>query len=217
MIGATRSRFIADAGRLTLEALLGTVSFTLVGADRYRALRDAGEQPILVLWHGRLLPLTYYHRNQDITALVSRSRDGEYIARLLHRWGYRTVRGSSSRGGGQALRQLVREGRSGRTLAFTPDGPRGPRQRMKPGALVAARLTGMPVVPLAAGTDRAWWIESWDRFLVPKPFAQVRVAYGEPERLPPDADAAAVEAASRRVGASLDALIERVDSADDSA
>lgn len=208
---ALRHRLIGDGGWVALEALLGTVSFEVRGEDRRERLERAGEAPIYVLWHGRLLPSVYYHRGREITALVSRSEDGEYIARLLRRWGYRTVRGSSSRGGGSALRRMVREGRAGRALAFTPDGPRGPRERMKPGVLAAARLTGQPVLPLAAGADRAWWFGSWDRFLVPKPFARVRLAYGEPRRVARDADASALDRASHALEEALRGLVREVD------
>lgn len=206
-----RHRIVADGGRLALEALLGTVRFDVSGAGHHDRIRAAGEQPIFVLWHGRLLPLVYYHRGRDVCTLASRSEDGEYIARVLKRWGYRVVRGSSSRGGGRALRRMVKEARSGRALAFTPDGPRGPRQRMKAGAILAARLTGQPLLPLAAGTDRGWWFEGWDRFLVPQPFARIRLAYGEPLRVPADADATEVDRIGQELERTLNALLDEVD------
>jgi lysophospholipid acyltransferase (LPLAT)-like uncharacterized protein len=196
-----------------LDALLGTVRFDVEGEEHYLQYRSIGRAVIFVLWHGRLLPLTYRHRQQGIVALISRSADGEYIARIVEQWGYLTARGSSSRGGSSALRELVRHMRAGRSLAFTPDGPRGPRQKMKPGALLAAQLTGAPLLPLAAGTDRAWWFEGWDRFLVPKPAARVRVAYAPPVFVPRDADPHAVERIGEQVEATLNALTLRVDGA----
>lgn len=204
----------AHAGRALLNALFATARYEIGAHDEYRALADAGRPCILVTWHGRLLPLTYLHRGRGIATLASRSADGEYIARLLTLWGYEAVRGSSSRGGSRALRDLVRHARAGRTVAFTPDGPRGPRQRMKPGAVTAARLTGLPLVPLTAGTARAWWFEGWDRFMVPKPFARIRVCYGAPQRVPASADADGIRAASQRLEAALNRLVARVDADD---
>lgn len=199
------------AGSTLLGALHKTARFEVEGAEHYRQFTEAGRPVIFVLWHGRLLPLAYHHRHQDLVALVSRSKDGEYIARVLERWGFDPVRGSSSRGGGTALRQLVRRARGGRTLTLTPDGPRGPRQRMKPGALIAAQMSGLPLIPVAAGADRGWWFESWDRFLVPKPGARIRVAYGEPYFVPRDADTAALEEHGRTLEAALNRLTEEVD------
>ncbi len=199
------------AGRLALDALFRTVAFEAGDGEHYAEIRERGAPCIMVVWHGRLLPAVYYHRRQGITALVSRSGDGEYIARVLRHWGYETVRGSSSRGGAPAFRELLRLARAGRTVAFTPDGPRGPRQKLKPGALAAAQATGLPLVPLAAGADRAWWLESWDRFLVPKPFARVRIAYGAPLVVPRDAGPEQVAACERRLEGELNRLVEAVD------
>lgn len=201
----------ARAARIALDALYGTVRFEVQGLDRSPAV-PAGERPVIyVLWHGRLLPLAYLHRRQGIVTLISRSADGEYIARIVESWGYVAVRGSSSRRASAALRELVRYARAGRTLALTPDGPRGPRQELKAGALVAAQLSGLPLVPLAAGTDRAWWIEGWDRFLVPKPFARIRVIYGEPQPVARDADAAELERQRGRLEDELNRLTREVD------
>ncbi|HEX7090172.1 MAG TPA: lysophospholipid acyltransferase family protein [Longimicrobiales bacterium] len=207
-----RYRVAGRLGQLVLDALLATARFEVGGAEHYRRYTAHGKPVIFVLWHGRLLPLAYLHRRQGIAALISRSADGEYLARVLMRWGYVPVRGSSSRGGSAALRELVRHARSGRCLAITPDGPRGPRQRLKDGVLVASQLTGLPLVPLAAGADRAWWVEGWDRFLIPREFARVRVAYGPPLCVPRDADAGELDEIRRTLQAELDRLTSEVDS-----
>ena len=199
------------AGRLALNALLGTLRFEVEGRDRYTALRDAGEPVIFALWHGRLLPLTYYKRGERVAPLISRSGDGEYIARVVEGWGFATVRGSSSRGGGEALREMVRRARDGWSLAVTPDGPRGPRQKLQPGVITAAQLTGLPIVPLTAGCARAWWPGSWDRFCIPKPFSTVRVLYGEPRRIPRKADARELATHARELEGQLNAMTEEVD------
>jgi lysophospholipid acyltransferase (LPLAT)-like uncharacterized protein len=112
--------------------------------------------------------------------LISRHRDGGYLAALSERWGYRVVRGSSRRGGEVGLLGLVRYLRQGAEVALTPDGPRGPAERMKPGAVAAAQHAGALVIAAGARASSAWWIQSWDRFCVPRPFARVEIAYSAP-------------------------------------
>jgi lysophospholipid acyltransferase (LPLAT)-like uncharacterized protein len=170
---------------------------------------------MFVLWHGRLLAPAYLHRHEQLATLVSRSADGEYLSRLLVHWGYLPVRGSSSRGGMAAVRELAREARSGRSLVITPDGPRGPREVMKHGPLYVARLSGRPIIPVAAAADRGWWFEGWDRFLVPKPFARVLVKYGEPFYVPRAADAAVLERCASDLTSTLGGLMRAVDAAMD--
>lgn len=206
-----RYRAAAAVGGRLLDVLFATSSFRETGAEHYRQHVDRGRSVIFVLWHGRLLPLAYHHRGQGLVTLVSRSADGEYIAGVLRHWGYGTVRGSSSRGGGPALRALVRDVRDGRSICITADGPRGPRERIKPGALLAAQLTGRPLIPAAAGTPRAWWFEGWDRFLVPKPFAPIRVAYGEPQYVDRNGGAAALGQAAAALEIAMAALMREVD------
>lgn len=159
--------------------LYSTLRFEWEGEANLDSWRT-GLPVVFVTWHGRILPLLYLFRNAGLVMLVSRHRDGEYLTRLGRGLGYGAVRGSSSRGGHVALRELVREVRSGRSLAITPDGPRGPREQFKPGALQVARITGAPVIPVMAGGGGAWWIEGWDSFMVPWPFATIKVAVGEP-------------------------------------
>ena len=143
-------------------------------------ITNAGGSIVWVVWHGRLLPLAYYHRGQDAVALISQSGDGEYIARTVAGWGYDAVRGSSSRGGVVALKELVKLARAGRSPFITADGPRGPRQVLKAGVLTAAQLSGLPIIAATAAATHGWWFHSWDRFLVPKPFSTVYLRYSEP-------------------------------------
>src|SRR5881275_2263071 len=112
--------------------------------------------------------------------LISRHRDGSYLAELSERWGYRVVRGSSQRGGDVGLLGLVRHLRQGGEVALTPDGPRGPAERMKPGALAAAQHANALVIAAGARTSSAWWIRSWDQFCLPRPFAAVEIVYSPP-------------------------------------
>lgn len=196
-------------GRRVLEALLRSCRFTEEGTDLFEEVRARGPV-IIAAWHGRLLPLAWRHRHRGYAPMISQSRDGDFIAGVVAGWGYHPVRGSTSRGGGAALRELVRRSRA-HTLVLTPDGPRGPRHHLQPGVLVAARLTGLPIVPLAAGADRAWWLGGWDRFLVPKPFARVHLLHGQVHRVPRDANEDAMAAHGQRLEAELNALTARAD------
>ena len=206
-----RTTLITSAGRWLLNGLMRTLRFETEHGDRYQQFVDRGEPVIIAVWHGRLLPLTYFHRNRNIAALISQSADGEYIARVVEGWGYEAVRGSTSRGGGAALRALVKRARAGQSLAITPDGPRGPRQQLQPGVITAAQLSGLPIIPLAGGASRAWWPGSWDRFCVPKPFARVRVLYGDPRYVPREADEAELRRHAAELEAEMNAMIEEAD------
>ncbi len=142
--------------------------------------REAKRPHVFLLWHEALLPLLWQHRNQGIAIVVSEARDGQYLSDLAANLGYGAVRGSSTRGGARALLAAVRELQAGRSVAFTPDGPRGPRRELKPGVVAAAQRGGGVIVPIHAEADRAWRLHSWDRFMIPKPLARVRITYGRP-------------------------------------
>jgi lysophospholipid acyltransferase (LPLAT)-like uncharacterized protein len=154
--------------------------------------------PIMfALWHGDLLPLLYLHRDEGVSVLISEHRDGELIARIAESLGFRTVRGSTSRGAARALAGMVRELEAGHDVAVTPDGPRGPARSFAPGALIAAQKAGAPVIAVGLSSRGAWRLASWDRFVIPKPFARVSVAYSEPVRLEAPTPRAAAEQTTR--------------------
>ena len=163
-----------------VSALARTWRVETVHAERWRGLVEANQPHVFVLWHDALLPLLWWHRGRGVTIVVSDAQDGQYLAEYARRIGYREARGSSTRGGVRALIRVVKALRAGGVAAFTPDGPRGPRREFKGGILLAAQRGGAMVLPLHAGADRAWRLASWDRFLVPKPFARVRIVYGTP-------------------------------------
>ena len=208
------ARSLADARRARWQSFLGAAVVRLLGATwRVRWVgdvpvrahqRDVGPV-VYALWHGELLPLLWAHVGMPVSILISTHRDGELIARIAMRLGFSTVRGSSSRSADRALIGLVRELKGGRTIALTPDGPRGPRHAFAPGALVAAHRGGAAIVPLRARVSRAWVLGSWDRFVIPKPFATITVHCGAPEFVPGETprDAAA---AVPHFQARLDAL-----------
>jgi lysophospholipid acyltransferase (LPLAT)-like uncharacterized protein len=198
-----KARLISSLGGGLITGLMRTTRFEITNAAVYEEWLRPRRAAMYVLWHGRLLPCSYHHRNHGLATLISLHRDGDYISGVVEKWGYEVLRGSSSRGGTKALRQMVRLLRAGTPIAVTPDGPRGPRQEMKLGPLLAAQMAGVPVIPVSAGTDRAWWFEGWDRFLVPKPFSRIRLIYGEPVRITPNADEAAVGQIAQELQAAL--------------
>jgi lysophospholipid acyltransferase (LPLAT)-like uncharacterized protein len=192
-----RKRFqaaaIAAIGVPIVEALGGTYEWRDSGTHHYDEVVAGGRQPILALWHGRILAATLFFRDRGVVAMTSENFDGEWVARLMRRFGYRAARGSTSRGGARALAQLKREMGKGYPAAFTVDGPRGPARRVQPGAIWLASATGNPIVPFHIEAERFWTVQSWDRHQVPKPGSPVAVAVGEPIDVPPDADEAAIE------------------------
>ena len=173
---------------LYIRIVHATSRWTTDGADVPRRLRAEGKPFILAFWHGRLLPLGHLHRGCGHGLMISRSKDGEYGSALARHWGQIPVRGSTSRGGALALAEMVEHLEAGHSVAFTPDGPRGPRELMKPGPIVAAQKTGAPILPFSCGASRAWYLHSWDRMLVPKPLARIAVCYGQPFYVRPGDD-----------------------------
>lgn len=194
------------AGSVVLRLLGRTLRLEVRGTEGFQQLRREGRPVIFAFWHSGILPLAYIHRQEGVVVLVSRHADGEYIARVLDRMGFGTARGSSTRGGVPGLRGLIRQVREGTDVAITPDGPKGPARVFKPGALVLARLTGAPVIPIGVRPHRAWRLKSWDRFLIPKPFGRIEVTYGEPCFIPRDASEAEMESRARRLAAEINEL-----------
>ena len=163
-----------------IGGLCRTLTWKVEGAEHYDAIINSGRQPILACWHGRILTGLYYFRHRRIVALASQNFDGEWIARILERFGYTTARGSTSRGGARALVQLRRELAAGHGVAFTVDGPRGPARVAQAGAAWLAGATGQPILPFHLEADRFWTTRSWDKAQIPKPSSTVAVALGAP-------------------------------------
>ena len=167
-------------GSSLVRALAATWRYGVTGYDHVRALRESRRPFVFVLWHSRILPLLYRHRGENVVMLISRHRDGGYLADLGERWGYRSVRGSTRRGGEVGLLGIVRALEGGAEVAITPDGPRGPAERVQPGAIAAAQHAGVPIVAVGARVASAWYLGSWDRMCIPKPFATIDVVYARP-------------------------------------
>ena len=171
---------IAAVASPLIGALGRTWRWQVEGAEHYDAVVRSGRQPILAFWHGRILPSLFYFRDRGIVVITSHNFDGEWIARIITRFGYGTARGSTSRGGARALVQMRRDLADGKPVAFTVDGPRGPARVAQAGAAWLAGATGHPVVPFHIDADRFWTTKSWDRAQIPKPYASLRVAIGAP-------------------------------------
>ncbi len=178
---------ISWAGSLAIRIIGPTLrpSFTYEpGTENEPRTRPA----IYCFWHRCVFACGYLFRGHGIRVLTSRSYDGEYIARIIERLGFRAVRGSSSRGAVQSLRELQRELEQGEFVAFTIDGPRGPRYVAKPGPIHLARITGAPIFCFYVAAERAWVLNSWDAFMIPKPFSRVHCYVRSPISVSADAD-----------------------------
>ena len=197
---------IAAAGYPLVAGLCRTLDWRIDGAERWDAIVRSGRQPILALWHGRIIAGLHYFRDRGVVVITSQNFDGEWIARILERFGFRTARGSTSRGGMRALVQLRRDLSEGRPVAFTVDGPRGPARVAQPGAIWLAGATGHPILPYHIEAGRYWTAGSWDRTQIPKPFTTVAIAIGEPMDVK-DTDPPTIEA--RRVD--LEATLHRLE------
>jgi len=204
-----QARLIPAFGYPLIAALGSTLRWRAEGLEHLDAVARAGRQPIMAFWHGRILPATVYFRRRGIVVITSENFDGEWIAGIIERFGYGTARGSTSRGGRKALRQLTRDMAAGKPAAFTIDGPRGPARVAQPGALWLAKATGNPVVPFHIETDRHWTLNSWDRTQIPKPFAVSAIAIGEPLYVAPDTDASGLNEATRALQQQLQMLEPR--------
>lgn len=193
-------------GYLVLLLLGRTVRFELAGLEHWEAATRDGRPPILSVWHNRLFIGTYFLRRRSVVVMTSRSSDAEYSSRLVQRFGFGVVRGSSTRGGSAALLKMVRVMRAGFPTAFTIDGPRGPRYVAKMGALLLAKKTGCPILPFTITPAHSWELPTWDRLLIPVPFTRALMIYGEPLYVPPDADSETLHARRDDLQRALDGL-----------
>lgn len=144
---------------------------------------------VIAIWHNRILfPACLIPREirKRLTVLISASRDGEYVSAFIKFFGLNVVRGSSSRGGAQALVELIRETRNGHSVILTLDGPRGPKYTIHPGAVAISQKTGVPILPLVLNSKSYWQLKSWDRMQIPKPFTKLIFRVGKPIHIPAD-------------------------------
>ncbi|MCX6168786.1 MAG: lysophospholipid acyltransferase family protein [Ignavibacteriales bacterium] len=169
-------RFASAAIRLLLRSL----RITTVNGESLSRLQQEKKNFVTAFWHGSMMIGWFIHRNDNASALVSQSKDGDVLASILEKWNYHVVRGSSSTGGSDALTVMILLIREGYSLAITPDGPRGPIYNMKAGAVITAKKSNVPLFLVGIGIKKKFVLKSWDRFEVPKPFSKVVVVYSEP-------------------------------------
>ncbi|MEW6557347.1 MAG: lysophospholipid acyltransferase family protein [Elusimicrobiota bacterium] len=173
-------KFLIWLGSFYIWFVGRTSKIIVKNSSVYDWLTKNNKPVIFAFWHGRQIPLVWSHRKKNIQILVSQSKDGEYIARITKRFGFGTVRGSSSKGGIKALVGIIRKAKNGFSVAFTPDGPRGPAREIQPGVILTAQKTGLPIIPLASSSKRKYIIKNWDEFHIPYPFNKIVICHGEP-------------------------------------
>ena len=195
-----RSRAVLAAGAwigaAALWLLRRSLRLRVVGREWAEAFQAREERPLIfAFWHGRLLMMPFSWPGRPVTVLVSRHADGEVIGRLVRWFGIGSVRGSTFRGAHGGLRAMLRAYREGSHLAIAPDGPRGPRERVQLGIIELARRTGAPVIPIGFGASAGWFLPTWDRFFLPRPFARAVFVFGDGLLVPAGSDRPALEAA----------------------
>lgn len=202
------------AARCAASLLFATCRVTVFGRGvETRYLRDhPGKSLLYASWHRGLLFLVYLYRFQRIVVMASASRDGELAAQATRRFGWIPVRGSSTRRGARALLEMKALVEQGLRAGLVVDAPTGPACVAKPGILLLAQKTGLPILPVMWSADRCWRLGSWDRTMVPKPFSRIVVLYGgELLHVPPDADRQRLEALRRELDRVLNEMKERTD------
>jgi lysophospholipid acyltransferase (LPLAT)-like uncharacterized protein len=174
-------RFIGDFSLLTaVNILCKTLS---IEKQNYAVLENLVKQNknyVLAFWHGSMLVPWFLHRNQNLVALISKSKDGNLLAKVLKRWNYTVVRGSSTEGGEVALGILVDYAKNECSIVITPDGPKGPRHKLKAGAVITAKKSGLPLILIGVGFKNKSELKSWDKFYIPHPFSKVKIIYSNP-------------------------------------
>jgi hypothetical protein len=181
-----------------VHLLCRTLRLTVIGQGA-EAYPDGA---ILVTWHGRTLIPIWRYRRRGYWALISISFDGDLQAQNFRLFGFRVIRGSTGRRAVLATREILKALEGGGVLAFTPDGPRGPSQKVQEGVIYFAKKSGKPIIPVGIAASSCWFARSWDSYMVPKPFSRARHVYGEPVFIAPDEDN---EAACLRVAAGINA------------
>lgn len=201
---------VPKLGLLYFYFVGGTSKTIRVDKAGLKHLRAQHPHVIFICWHEQSLYISWLMRKMGITVLVSQSRDGEYIANIMHALKFKTARGSSSRGGSQALRQLLRILKNSGDVGIVVDGPRGPALECKPGVVTLAQLSGAPIIPLAAASTRYKRVKSWDRTYIPLPFSTMTIHYGEPIFFAKGGGEDELADAQQQVNQALNALTEIV-------
>jgi len=195
-----KQKIIIFAGWLLVKLLGLSIRFRQVGEEK---LGDFPKGYILACWHGQQLMGFYYFRGRGYVILSSRHRDADYSSSIMRRFGWRIVRGSSTRGGARSLIKLLRYLRKGVPVALTPDGPQGPIYHIEAGIVYLAQKTGLPIIPVAFAFQRAKYLDTWDRFVIPYPFTRCIVYFGTPVFVPHCPDEERRQEEKNKVAAAL--------------
>jgi lysophospholipid acyltransferase (LPLAT)-like uncharacterized protein len=202
---------VSYLGYFVIRLIGSTLRWQVEGWEHWQSIKDKGENLIYAFWHGRIFMGTFFFRKRGIVVMTSQNRDGEYIAGVISRFGYSPARGSSTRGGRGALVEMIRALRKAKDVAFTVDGPKGPRYVAKPGAVWIASKSGAPVLPFNISVERKWVLNSWDRFHIPWPFSRTYLLIGSPIYVERSGSEEAMELAQRSLQAELEGLLARAD------
>jgi lysophospholipid acyltransferase (LPLAT)-like uncharacterized protein len=204
-----QASLIGAMGFPALRALGATWRWVVEGEEHYHATLASGRVPVMAFWHGRILPSVIFYRHRGIVVITSDNFDGEWTAKIIHRFGYTTARGSSSRNAARAALRAKRSMDEGHPVGITVDGPRGPALIAQPGAVWLARATGNPILPFHLEAERSWTARSWDSSQIPRPFSRIAMVMGDPFFVPADADQVGLDAARSELEARLHALKPR--------
>lgn len=196
--------WIAAAGALLVRLIGCTLRFSLVAEPGGFSGRGTASPEIYCFWHRTVIPAAWVFRNRQVAVMTSQSFDGEYIARIIAKFGFIPVRGSSSRGGVGALLGMRQELERGHPVAFTIDGPRGPIYVAKPGPVILAKKTGRPITCFYVAPEKAWVLNSWDRMIIPRPFSRVVGYFCTPIPVPPDATEEQIKTLHQQMQESLE-------------
>jgi lysophospholipid acyltransferase (LPLAT)-like uncharacterized protein len=194
-----------------LVTLRATLTITQVNRGPVERLSQQGENIIACFWHGRLLAMPFARKGNGAKVLISRHGDGEFIARVIKYFGLGTIRGSYGKRSVSSVREMLAELKEGTDIAITPDGPKGPRYRMKQGIVELARLSRRPIVPVTYSASKTKLFNSWDRFLLPYPFSRVFFLWGDPIYVPRDLKGNELEAKRQEIEGALISLTETAD------
>jgi lysophospholipid acyltransferase (LPLAT)-like uncharacterized protein len=189
-----------------------TIRFKVVNAEKVRELHEKNVNIIMSFWHGRLLMMDFAYMGKKGSILVSMHEDGEMIARAMKFSNYGSVRGSTTRGGAKALREMVKVMKAGSDILITPDGPKGPSQVVQNGVVILAKMSGAPICPVTYSVSKLKQFSSWDGFILPYPFSRGVVIWGEPVYVDKDADKDELEQKRVELEEEMNRIIKEADS-----
>ncbi len=212
MLNKKLAPFLVSLPAWALIQLIGrTTRIQCVNNNLIETICQKNNPCIFSIWHSRLMLPVYPFRNKNLAALVSRSKDGEYITQLMNRFGFQTARGSASRYGAEGLLGLLHWLKHNGDAVVTPDGPRGPREKVRAGVIQLAKLSGAPIIPTGFSCTRNHRFNSWDRFMLPLPFGKIYLVTGETIHVPENADKAVLEECRLRLEKEMHRITAEVD------